>query len=393
MTEESPQGTSLGEDLGVREVVPGVRHSHRRARRSYVGCLVALVILGLVAALVAVMLTWGVQWLKDFFAEPEDYSGPGTGSVLVEVHAGDTATDIANRLDDKDVVASSEAFIDAANARSDESSRIQVGFYEMRRQMAADDALDILVDPDNILTTAVTIPEGFRVVDVVDRLAEETRFSRAQFERVLDEPRQLGLPAYANGDAEGYLFPATYAFSPRDTPRTMLKQMVDRWRVAADDAGVEEAARDLGYTPAELMVVASLVEAEARGDAEDRARVARVIYNRLENPGTAGTTGRLEVDAAVNYGLDRKLGVTLTAEQKAIDTPYNTYLHAGLPPTPIEAPGDASIEAALHPADGDWYYYVTVNLRTGETKFAETYEEFLSYKAEYTQYCQTSEAC
>jgi UPF0755 protein len=82
-----------------------------------------------------------------------------------------------------------------------------------------------------------------------------------------------------------------------------------------------------------------------------------------------------------------------TAETQNTDSPYNTYLHPGLPPTPIEAPGDAAIKAAAHPAAGDWYYYVTVNLRTGETKFAKTYAEFLRYKQQLTTYCQTSSAC
>ena len=137
------------------------------------------------------------------------------------------------------------------------------------------------------------------------------------------------------------------------------------------------------------MIVASLVEAEAARD-EDRGKVARVIYNRLEGD---ETNGLLQIDAAVNYGLQQKLGVALTTEQLRQDTPYNTYTRPGLPPTPIEAPGDAAIAAAAHPTEGDWYYYVTTNLRTGETKFASTYDEFLGYKREFQDYCETSDAC
>jgi len=390
--DESTGQGGLG-DLGLAHHPHRHSHSHRRRkkRRGSIGCVVVLVVLALLAASLYLGLTKGVDWAKDFFGEADDYQGPGSGSVLVEVHAGDSATDIAHTLEEADVVASAEAFVNAANARSDEAARIQVGFYELKKQMKADDALSILVDPKNVSTNSITIPEGWRVVDIVDRLVDKTDFKRARFEKALDDPEALGLPAYAKGNPEGYLFPATYAFAPNDTPASMLKQMVDRWRQAADDAGLEEAAADLGYTPAELMTVASLVEAEGRG--EDMPKIARVIYNRLENPGTAGTIGRLQIDASVNYGLNRKLGVTLTPEQRDQDTPYNTYLRTGLPPTPIEAPGDAAVDAAAHPAEGDWYYYVTVNLRTGETKFAETYDEFLAYKNEYTAYCQTSEAC
>jgi UPF0755 protein len=161
--------------------------------------------------------------------------------------------------------------------------------------------------------------------------------------------------------------------------------MVDRWRQAADDAGLEDAAAELGYTPAELMIVASLVESEA-GRAEDRGKVARVIYNRLEGD---ETNGLLQIDATVNYAADQELGAVPTTEDLEIDSPYNTYLNPGLPPTPIEAPGDAAMEAAANPTEGDWYYYVTVNLRTGETKFAETYDEFLTYKDELREYCET----
>ena len=163
--------------------------------------------------------------------------------------------------------------------------------------------------------------------------------------------------------------------------------MVDRWRQAADDAGLEDAAAELGKTPAELMIIASLVEAEGRGD--DMPKIARVIFNRLDGPGDkGGTNGRLQIDASVNYGLDQELGVGADHRAARSRTRPTTPTPApGLPPTPIEAPGDDAIAAAANPADGDWYYYVTVDLSTGETKFAETYDEFLAYKDEYTQYC------
>jgi len=176
-------------------------------------------------------------------------------------------------------------------------------------------------------------------------------------------------------------------------PPRILKMMVDRWREAADAAGLEEKAAELGKTPGELMIIASLIEAEGRGD--DMPKISRVIYNRLDGPGDkGGTNGTLGIDASIAYGLGLSPGSTeLTPEQLAEDTPYNTRINAGLPPTPIESPGDDAIAAAANPADGDWYYYVTVDLSTGETKFYEDYDGFLEGRDEYKAYCETSDRC
>jgi UPF0755 protein len=386
--EEHEGDGSLGHELGLRED----KRTHRPGR-SAIGCLVLLVLIGLVLGIGYLGITRGAAWLDERFSDPEDYDGEGTGQVLVQVREGQSASAIAQTLEQKDVVASSEAFVDVARERAGEASRIQAGFFQMRLRMSADAAMDVLSDPSNIRTSAVTVPEGLRVVDIVELMADKTKFSRAQFEEVLDRPGALGLPAYAQGNPEGYLFPATYAFAPNAKPAEMLKAMVTRWREAADEAGLEEAAAELGYTPHELMTIASLVEAEGRGD--DMARIARVIYNRLEGPGDkGGTNGRLQIDATVNYALDRKGVAAVSTEDLKVDSPYNTYTNVGLPPGPVEAPGDEAIKAAAEPADGPWYYYVTVNLATGETKFAETYDEFLTYKQELRDYCATqSDRC
>lgn len=372
------------------EVEPGGRR--RRERSRVPGCLAVLVALVVVAG----GLWWagraGMAKLDDLFADPEDYPGPGRGSVTFEVASGDTSTVICRNLKDQGVVASVDGCIAAAGA-NDGASGIQVGFYQLKKEMASADAIDVLVDPANIVTSSVTIPEGLRVVDILETLAKGTDYSVADFEKVLETPEKIGLPDYAGGDAEGYLFPATYAFGPKDKPKDMLAAMVSRWRQAADEAGLEDAAAALGYTPHELMTVASLVEAEGRGD--DMAKVARVIYNRLEiepNP----SAGFLQVDAAVNYALGREPIARLTQDEidSVSDSPYNTYTQKGLPPGPIEAPGDAAIAAAANPADGPWFFYVTVDLATGETKFTDDYDEFLGFKQELDEYCATqSDRC
>jgi UPF0755 protein len=371
--------------------IVGFDHEHpveggrRRRRRSRLpGCLAVIVSMAVVLGGLYFVATRGVDALADRFSEPEDFEGPGRGSVTFEVKQGDSVAEMGRGLKADGVIASVEAFTEEAAAEPDSTS-IQVGAYKMKKRMPAADALEVLMDPDNILKNTITIPEGLRVEDIVALLAEHSDYSKTRFEQVLDDPASLGLPDFAEGNPEGYLFPSTYDFGPKETPKGMLSAMVDRWEQAASEADLESAAADLGYTPAEVMTVASLVESEAARD-EDRARVARVIYNRLEGE---ETNGLLQIDATVNYAADQELGAVPTTEDLEIDSPYNTYQNPGLPPTPIEAPGDAAIEAAAHPAEGDWYYYVTVNLRTGETKFAETYDEFLGYKDELRDYCET----
>ncbi|MGH3348366.1 MAG: endolytic transglycosylase MltG [Nocardioides sp.] len=373
------------------EELPPEGGRRRKERSRIPGCLAVLVALALVVGGFYFAVTKGVDFVRDQFADPADYPGPGRGKVVFQVESGDSVAEMGRGLKEAGVVASVQAFLNAANADPDSSS-IQVGFYQFKKEMAASDALDVLLDPANIVRDTVTVPEGLRVVDIVEVLAKETDFSKAQYDKVLADPDRLGLPEYAEGNPEGYLFPSTYDIGPDATPRSILTAMVDRWEQAAADANLEEAAAELGYTPHELMTVASLVEAEASRE-QDRGKVARVIYNRIENPGTAGTVGLLQIDATINFALGRDLGFAISEEDRDYDSPYNTYVSEGLPPGPIEAPGDAAIAAAANPTEGEWYYYVTVNLRTGETKFAETYNEFLTYDAEFTEYCTTSDAC
>lgn len=381
------------DEPGTTAVAPRAAGARRgRKRRSAPSCLAVLLALAVVAGLLWFGVSAGLDKLRDQFADPEDYPGPGRGEVTFEVAAGENGSDICRNLEADGVVASVDACVNAVNGNQ-QAGGIQVGFYTLQKEMASADAIAQLVDPENLVTSTVTVPEGLRVTDVVARLAEATGFKAAQFEKALRSP-ELGLPDYADGNPEGYLFPATYAFGPNDKPLDMLQKMVARWRQSADAADLEGEAERLGYTPHELMTIASLVEAEGRGD--DMAKIARVIYNRLEGPGDkGGTNGLLQIDATVAYGLGLSPGSTeLSQEQLDTPTPYNTRLNVvGLPPGPIESPGDAALEAAANPAKGPWYYYVTVDLATGETRFYETYDGFLEGQALYKEYCETSDRC
>ncbi len=386
---ESGDGSFVGVSESSDE--PGRRRGAKR--RNIPGCLAVIVALAIVVGGFYFVVTRSIDAISDQFGTADDYPGPGSGKVSFQVDQGDTITQMGRNLKAAGVVASVESFTNAA-ADNPDSTKIQVGYYALKKEMAADDVVTVLIDPANLVKDTVTIPEGLRVVDTIAILVKKTDFSEAAFQKVLDKPEVLGLPDYAEGNPEGYLFPATYDFGPRDTPRTMLQAMVKRWEQAAESADLESSAADLGYTPGELMTVASLVQAEGRGD--DMPKVARVIYNRLENPDNGITNGMLEIDATVNYALGKPSVARLTTAEidSVADSPYNTYRQPGLPPGPIEAPGDEAIDAAAHPADGPWLFYATVNLETGLTKFTESYDEFLEFRRELDEYCATqSDRC
>ncbi|MDQ3615159.1 MAG: endolytic transglycosylase MltG [Actinomycetota bacterium] len=350
------------------------------------GCLAVLVAFAVLAGGAFYAFNAGLDALKNRFdSTAEDYSGKGSGSVLVQVEEGDAASDIASSLAAKNVVKSEEAFTDAAEADPD-SRGIQVGVYEMNKRMSAESALAVLVDPDNVIQSTVAFPEGWSVDQILRQLAAKTDFSRASFEKALRPPARIGLPDYAGGNPEGYLFPATYQISPDAGPRRILAMMVTRYDQAASKFGLEARAKRLGVSPHDVMTVASLIQAEARFNS-DFAKVSRVIYNRLDDDMA------LQFDSTVHYAVGKDGGVGTSDEERAFDSPYNTYKYPGLPPTPISSPGERAIEAALKPADGPWRYFVTTNPDTGKTKFAKSYDDHLENKAEFDAWCQQSDSC
>lgn len=371
------------------EAIAPTPRGDRKRRRSIPGIIAVLISLLILGGGGYLVVTMGVEKITEALSSADDFPGPGTGSVIFEVQQGDTVAAMGRSLKEQGIVKSVDAFT-AAAANEPDSTGIQVGYYEMREEMSAEDALEILIDPANLVRNTVAIPEGLRTTDILDLLVKQSEFKRGAFEKVLADPSSIGLPQQAKGNPEGYLFPATYDFGPKANPKSMLTAMVDRWKQAADETKLKAGAKQLGYSPAEVMTVASLIQAEARG--EYMPMVSRVIYNRLEERGE--TNYLLQLDATVNFAHGENLGATTTDEQRALDSPYNTYVTPGLPPGPINSPGQAAIEAALNPDDGPWFYYVTVNLKTGETKFAETFAEHNVNREEFLEYCRTqSERC
>jgi uncharacterized YceG family protein len=354
-----PDGLVHDEDFG--EYVPvkpyDPRSGRTRRRRRPVAVLVSLLML---AGLIVGIVLGGQKLLTLIDPSSRDYSGQGTGAIDIRVSDGDTLSDIARTLVDAGVVASVGPFVQAAEANAD-SVGIQPGVYALRKQMSGQAALDLMLDPAARRLSRVTLPEGLTAQRTLARLAEATGRSEAEFQAAAEDTVALGLPAYANGGLEGFLFPATYDVEPDDAPADILREMVARTVHALDELQIPVERR------LEIVTKASLVQAEA-GSVEDMGKVARVLENRLAD-GMA-----LQLDTTVNYA-NNKGGITTSAQDRANPSPYNTYVHPGLPPGAISNPGEDAIRAVMAPTPGDWRFFVVVDPDTGETRFGATAEE------------------
>jgi UPF0755 protein len=358
---------------GDRPTRPGKRHRRRKRKDRRGGLAVVLsllLVLAVVGSVAAVALGAGSK-LKDVFHSTSagDYAGPGSGSVQIQVVKGQSVADIARTLKSKDVIKTVDAFLQVANADPD-ASTVQPGFYGFKLKMAASDALATLLDPSARIEARVTLPEGLRLDETLKKLSKDGKLPLADLEKELKNAQAIGLPGYAKKNPEGFLFPATYDVAPDATAESVLKQLFASYATAAGKAGVTRTNR----TPYEIVIIASLVEAEAR-NASDFGKVARVVYNRLAQ----GMP--LQFDSTVNYALNADKQI-VTNQDLGVNSPYNTYKNKGLPPGPINSPGLAALQAAVNPTAGNWLYFVTTNPKTGQTKFTNDYQTFLQYKAE-----------
>jgi UPF0755 protein len=339
------------------------RQERRATRRKWTVVIsaVSLVILAIGAS-----TAW--NFVQATFATDEnfvaDYEGLGTGSVTVVVNPGDTGADIATTLFEAGVVASEQAYINAANADQAAAATIKPGHYFMAREMKAEFAFLYLLDSDRRDVRKITVPEGHTLGYYYQKIADLTGFTLEEVEAAAAEHDVIGLPAEANGNLEGWLFPQTYQFNPGVTPTDVLSAMIAQTVDVLDDRGVAPADRQ------RILTIASLIEREARLD-EDRPMISGVIYNRLD------IGMKLQLDATIKYFKPSE-GPFVSADDKLIDNPYNTYYYEGLPPAPISGAGVKSIEAAITPSVHDYVFYVTVDLSTGETRYATTYSEHLA---------------
>lgn len=363
-----------------RSAVTG-RSARRKARRKKrtIAAVVILVVIGLItgASVIAAKELGGISGI---ISGGEDYEGKGTGEVIIEIPEGASGKTIGGILEKEGVIADADVFADIFKKNS-LAQGVQAGRFRMHKRMSSREALAMLLDPTSKADIKVTIPPGFTVKQIKTRLEETAGFNADQVAEAFADPAEYGIPGQSEESFEGWLAPDTYTVSTKQSIKDLVKTMVDTQIKRLDEAGVAPEQR------AGVLIKASILEKEVNLD-KYYAQVARVIENRLQdNPDTHGF---LQMDSTVVYGLGRSGGIPSSQDLKQ-DTPYNTYKHKGLPPTAIGTVGLKALQAAVKPADGKWLYFTTVNLDSGETKFALTLEEQKKNVEELKQWCQENQ--
>lgn len=334
-----------------------------------------VIVVGVGVVLAAVIVVAGASYLGRTVSDalgPQDVTGapvdvePGL-DVTVEIDPGSTAQDIGAILAAQGVVRSALEF-EVAVRNVDAAQRLQAGTYELITLMDPADVVAELVTGPGATVYRVTVIEGLRLTEILTSLAEHTPHEFSDFETaLLDGSVSTSLVEMPENpdlqDWEGLLFPDTYEFAASTGPDAILQRLASTMeqRVNSIDWSGWEA---LGYTQYQGIVLASLVESEVLLD-EERPIVSSVIHNRLAE-GMA-----LDIDATVLYALDTR---DVAEFDREIDSPYNTYLYPGLPPSPISAPGRASLEAAAAPDNTPFFFYVLSDTE-GRHAFAETLEQ------------------
>lgn len=334
------------------------------------------------AVVLGSMLLAGIGWIlaNDLCALDK-----GDETYTVTIEEGDGVFKIASKLKKAGLIELKGFFVlyeIFTGAKND----IDPGTYELNTSMDYRSLVHNMYDPDARRRAEeglvlVTIPEGYSVQQIVDLLAEK---GIATKEELVDAVSNFDFgeeyPFIDNSltgqinRLEGYLFPDTYEFSTKKTAVFAIDTMLTNFNTKVSNELLSEI-QESGYTFREIITMASIIEKEAIGDYEERTNVASVLYNRLNNP-DAETVGLLQVDASIDYAL-RLEGKDRSEFSTELDSPYNTYIHAGLPVGPICNPSLASIRAALNPSQTDYYYYALGT--DGVHHFFRTYSEHLAF--------------
>ena len=325
-------------------------------------------LLRVVAALLASLLSIyslsvfksGPRAAADF--ECATQSDPRT--VSIDVASGETGSEIARELFDKEVTASSEIFFRLAVA-DPKAQLIAPGVHIIDTQICAEQALAQLLDSKRI-AGLIAVSEGAWISEI------KKLFIKAGYPQAEVKAAFIGAAVPKPfTQLEGLLFPAQYSFAQGTNADVALRGMIERGIAEAEKAGLlSEKSR---YSPQQLLIIASIIQAEG-GDG-DFTKVSRVIYNRLK----IGMP--LQMDSTVHFVMESRGDIFLSTKSTLINSPYNTYRKYGLPPGPIGNPGLNAMKAALSPAAGDWLYFITVAPR--DTRFTSSLEEFNTWKVLY----------
>lgn len=300
-----------------------------------------------------------------------DYRGGVGKLVTVQVKSGDSLSAIARTLEGADVVKSASYFV-KRNLADPLATKVQPGYYSMYEHMPSANAFRRLFDPTARVRTKVLVPDGARAGKIFERLSNRTGIPISDFEAAATRVR---LPAYAKGDIEGMLWPATYSFDPDATATSIITELVATAEREHRKLGILQGAR--GLDAREILTVASIIQVESY--ARDYAKVSRVVFNRLERG------MRLQMDSTLNYALGTAKW-TFTSAERRTPSGYNTFMHDGLPIGPIGSAGAGAIRAAMNPVPGDWVYFVTTDPDEGVTEFASTYGQFEVLRRKFQQW-------
>jgi UPF0755 protein len=366
----------------------------RRKRRLASGLALGI----LIVVVIGVVFLGSKMW-HNVFGTGSDFTGDGVNDVVIQVHEGDSTTAIGETLQEQKVVATSAAFVEAAHGNA-AISAIQPGFYKLRTEIPAANAVERLGDPQNRVGKLV-IPEGRQLDDVrdvktnavtdgilsliskatcVDLDGERNCVAPDALKEAASttEPSALSVPGWAVGPVkamrndhrrlEGLIAPGSWNIDPSAPPQEILSTLIGASAAQYEAGGILDTAKAMSMSPYQILIVGSLVQREATP--EDFGKVARVIYNRLAENRT------LEFDSSVNYPLDR-IEVATTDGDRGQHTPWNTYVRPGLPATPICSPGQPALAAAEMPVPGDWLYFVTIDMQ-GTTLFTRDYQQHLA---------------
>ncbi len=344
---EGGEQGEAGSQVGDRALPPRTPSGSSRRRRG----LPQWVLVSAAVVIALVLLAGGFALWANHEANPGQRGAAETVSL-----PGGPASSLGSALASRKVVSQGWLFSLYARVKGDVS--VQPGTYLLHRDDSYSDVLSTLsAGPPQY---RLTIPEGFTLDEIAARVGAIRGHSSAAFLAAARSGRvRSPYEPAGSTDLEGLLFPDTYTVSLGESDDQIIQQMVSRFDQVADQVGLSQASPQLGVTPYQAVIVASIVEREAKL-AQDRGKVARVVYNRL----AAGM--RLQIDSTVIYGLGGRV-TNLTNSDLKIPTPYNTYLIQGLPPTPIANPGIPSLQAALSPTPGPWLYYVVTSPDGGES--------------------------
>jgi len=296
-------------------------------------------------------------------------SGPQGAQVVVSVPVGSGENATASLLASRGVITSSFAYRIWAQFHS--LPGVRPGAYAFRQNSSFAQVQDVLAGGPNVFP--IDVPAGFTVSELATRVGQLPGRTAAGFLSVATDG-SVRSPWQPPGvtSLEGLLAPGTYVVPPGESDRHLLQRMVDRFDAQAAQLGLSTGAAALGYTPYQVVIVASIVEKEGVL-VRNMGPVARVVYNRLSR------AMPLQMDSTVLYALGQD-GGSVTAADLRTPSPYNTYLHKGLPPTPTCFPSRAALQAALHPPAGSWLYFVVVQ-QDGTEAFADTYAGQLANEA------------